>query len=401
MRELQSSWPRVLVLIGAGAAVALQIGKVPAALPALQLELGLSLVQAGWVVAIFSAIAASVAVFLGSTADRFGPLEVAVSGMTLTAIAGIAGGFASDGVFLLATRVLEGLGFILTTTSIPSLIIAATSDQHRKASLALWGTYMPLGSGIMLALSGPVLHYFDWRILWWFTSVLILLMAVPVYFAGRNVLKKPANTAQKTRMLENLLAALGRGSMLLALLFAIYAGLYLIVAGFLPLILIELNGFTPLSAASVSAVVVFCNVLGNGFSGWLHNHGIKFDRLIMIGSFGMAAGGSLIFASELAGHWRIAAAATFCMFAGLVPSSIFSESPNQAPHQGIMATVSGILMQGSAIGQLTIPPAAAALVAWYGAWSAAVPFMVGGAGSMVICTVALSRAAKSVDNRTD
>lgn len=390
---LHNSWPRVLVLIGAGAAVALQIGKVPAALPALQAELGLSLVQSGWVVAIFSVMAASIAVFMGSVSDRFGPLEMVISGMGLSALAGIAGSFSPDGVFLLTTRVFEGLGFILTTTSIPSLIIATASERNRKASLALWGTYMPLGSGIMMALSGPILHYTDWRVLWWITSILILLMAVPVFRAGRHARKQPGTPVSQTRFVEKLASALGRGPLLLATIFAIYASLYLIVASFLPLILIEHNNFTAFSAASVSAVVIFCNVLGNGFSGWLHNHGFRFDRLILIGGFGMAIGGSIVFIGDLAAPARIAAAAGFCFLAGLVPSSLFTESSNHAPHPSIMATVSGILLQGAAIGQLVGPPAAAVLVSWWGGWDAAIPIMISGAILMAACTMALIRKA--------
>ena len=46
----QTSWLKIIILISGGIAVALQVGKVPVALPYLQNELGISLVQAGWIV---------------------------------------------------------------------------------------------------------------------------------------------------------------------------------------------------------------------------------------------------------------------------------------------------------------------------------------------------------------
>ena len=95
------NWLRVTILIGAGAAVAMLVGKVPAALPELQAELGLSLVQSGWVIAIFNLVAAVTAVFLGTVSDQFGRLRVAISGMVLAALSGIAGGFVDSGTALL------------------------------------------------------------------------------------------------------------------------------------------------------------------------------------------------------------------------------------------------------------------------------------------------------------
>ncbi len=391
MDKIETSWLKVAVLIGAGAAVALQIGKVPAALPALQAELGLSLVQSGWVVAIFSVLAAGIAVFLGTVSDRFGPLRVAIVGMVVTAAAGILGGFVSTGNALLATRVIEGLGFILTSTSMPALIMLAAAERNRKSSLALWGMYMPLGSGIMLALSGPLLLYFDWRVLWWFTALLILLIAVPVHLVGRTLTKPVAAQTVRLDFGETLKSALGRGPVLLSVIFSVYAAQYLIVAGFLPLILIDLNGFTPFLAALVSAVVIFCNVLGNGFSGWLHNHGFGFLSLVLVGCFGMAVGGTLVFMPDIAGLWRVVAAAGFCGFAGLIPSSLFSEMPRHSKHQSVIATISGMLVQGAAIGQLAGPPIAAGLVAWYGDWSIAIPVMLVMAITAAVSAIVLSR----------
>ena len=374
------------MLIGAGAAVALQVGKVPAALPMLQDELGLTLVQSGWVVAIFSVVAAMGAVFLGSISDRFGPLQVAISGMVTSALAGFLGSFSPDGTFLLVTRVIEGLGFILTTTSIPSLIIAASTDRHRKAALALWGTYMPFGSGIMLALSGPILHVTDWNTLWVITSALILAMAVPVFLTGRSVSGSPEKSAQSSAFPQGLVAALGCGPILLAAIFAIYAGLYMIVVGFLPLILIEKSGYSALHAASIGAIVVFCNAAGNILSGWLHGKGVGFHRLILVGSIGTLIGGSVVFLDGVAAQWRIAGAMAFCGFGGLVPSSLFSESRNHTPDPRLLGTVSGVLFQGAAIGQLAGPPLAAGLAAWSGAWSLVVPLFIFGSLTMLACT---------------
>ena len=387
---LATHWPSVLVFIGAGMAVAFQIGKVPAALPALQSELGLSLIQFSWVVAIFSGVAALLAVFLGGLSERFGAGATIILGMVLTAGAGIVGGFAQSGTFLLATRFLEGLGFVMTITSAPSLIIAVASARNRKASLALWGMYMPLGTGLMLALSGPLLVWSDWRTLWWITAVMILVMSVPTLLASRHLKKGDSRPApDRGRQSGNLKHAFRTGPVLLSIIFALYAAQYLIIVGFLPILLIELNGLTAFAAATVCAVVVFLNAGGNALSGWFHNRGYRFSTLVLTGTIGMGICGALIFVPQIGASGRIAAAAGFSLIAGLVPSSLFSEMPRHAPQPGVLSAITGVLFQGAAIGQFLGPPAAAALVASFGTWLAAMPLMIACAASVAACVVFL------------
>ncbi len=393
---VKTSWLSVFVLIGAGAAVALQVGKVPATLPVLQKELGLTLVESGWVVAIFSLVAAGFAAFLGAIADRYGQLFVAIFGMLLTATAGIAGGFSPNGFVLLTTRIFEGLGFILTAVSIPPLIALAVSARHRRASLALWGSYLPVGSGLMLVMSGPLLYFFDWRILWWITALMILLFSIPVYRIGSKISREISNETTRPKLTEILKVASRPGPLLLAMIFAFYAAQYLIVAGFLPLILIELDGYSPVVAALVSAIVILLNAVGSAVSGWLHSRGHNPITLILVGCLVMAVGGGITFLQDISGLARIVAAGMFAGFGGLIPSSLFAEIPQHAPRQSFMASISGMLVQGAAIGQLAGPPIAAAFVAWQGNWQAAIPVMLIAAAITGCGTVMLSKIDKRV-----
>ena len=76
MPKSSNSWLRVLIFLGAGIAVALQVGKVPPAIPAIQNELNISLTEIGWIMGIFSLIAASSAALIGLLADRVGQLRL-------------------------------------------------------------------------------------------------------------------------------------------------------------------------------------------------------------------------------------------------------------------------------------------------------------------------------------
>ena len=66
---LRGAW----LVVAAGGVAALQVGKLPPALPALQAELGLSLVQSGFLLSMVQLAGLSLAVFMGllaGSADR-------------------------------------------------------------------------------------------------------------------------------------------------------------------------------------------------------------------------------------------------------------------------------------------------------------------------------------------
>ena len=105
---------RPSVIVGAGVVAALNFGKLPPALPALQAEFGLSLVQVSWMVSLFMIASALLGIAGGSIADRFDPRRVMVCGLLLMASSSAAGAMASTPAVLFASRAFESLGFLLT-----------------------------------------------------------------------------------------------------------------------------------------------------------------------------------------------------------------------------------------------------------------------------------------------
>ncbi len=65
-------WLAVAAALLAGYAGGIAMGKMAPAVPLLQREFGLSLVQSGWLIATFNAMAASGGLLFGVMADRIG-----------------------------------------------------------------------------------------------------------------------------------------------------------------------------------------------------------------------------------------------------------------------------------------------------------------------------------------
>jgi MFS family permease len=99
------------IVVLAGGVAALQVGKLPPALPALQAELGLTLVQSGFLLSMVQLAGMSLAVFMGLLADGMGLRRSMVRGLCLLALASGLGAFATSVTALLILRALEGVGF--------------------------------------------------------------------------------------------------------------------------------------------------------------------------------------------------------------------------------------------------------------------------------------------------
>ena len=104
---LRGAW----LVVAAGGVAALQVGKLPPALPALQAELGLSLLAAGVLLSMVQLAGLTLAVFMGVWADGMGLKRSMVRGLLLLALASAAGGMVHSVAWLLALRAIEGLGF--------------------------------------------------------------------------------------------------------------------------------------------------------------------------------------------------------------------------------------------------------------------------------------------------
>jgi MFS family permease len=147
------------------------IGKVPPALPAQRLELGLTLVESGFIATTFNVIGMFVGMFVGVLCDRFGHKRLGLAGLAVMCLAGLLGAAAWDFASLLASRFLEGVGFILFTVAGSALMAATADAAGRPKVMGLWSSYMPSGGSAAILLAPLILATWGWRGLWVTLSV--------------------------------------------------------------------------------------------------------------------------------------------------------------------------------------------------------------------------------------
>ena len=374
-------WGVVVVVFLAGLVAAGHIGMLPAALPAIRAELGLSLVAAGWVLSIFSIAAMLLGMIAGGCADLLGHRRIILASFAVLAAGAAAGAAVDSGPWLLAARALEGLGFVGVVVSAPSLIGQATRAADRRLALGLWGAYMPAGLGLLLLLAPALMDWLGWRGFWQAVAGVTLLWGGALWLALRG--ERPAAArAQPRDWGRDLGETLARpGLWLLALCFAVYSLPWMALMAWLPSYLVEQRGYGVALAAHLTVLVVLVNVLGNLLGGWLLQRGVPRWRLLVATGALSAVCGLGIFTDGVPDALRYALCLLFSGFGGMLPAAalagaqIFTPSPRQ------IGGANGMLVQGSAIGQLAGPPIVAVAVSAAGGWQ-------GGAWIFVACGLA-------------
>src|SRR5512145_2496760 len=141
--------------------------KVAPALPGLREELGLTLVESGFIATTFNVMGMLVGMLAGVLCDRFGHKRLAFTGLVVLSLGGILGAGAWGFGSLLFGRFVEGVGFILFTVSAVALMNAsAGTPRERAKALGLWSSYMPTGGSIALFAAPWLIAAWGWRGLW-------------------------------------------------------------------------------------------------------------------------------------------------------------------------------------------------------------------------------------------
>lgn len=367
---------RAWLVVAAGGVAALQVGKLPPALPALQAELGLTLVESGFLLSMVQLAGLTLAVFMGMLSDGMGLKRSMVRGLLLLALASAAGGLAHSVPVLLVCRALEGLGLLLVALPAPALIRRLVSPQQLSGMLGVWGAYMPTGTALALLVGPLFIPAWGWSAWWWLFALVSLGMAAWVW---QVIPVDPEAPVQPTAgVIERLRRTLGaRGPWLVALTFGMYSGQWLAVVGFLPSIYAA-AGVEGALLGTLTALAAAVNMVGNMASGRLLQRGWAPRSTLWFGFAAMALGSTLAFAAFTEGWpWlRFMGVLVFSGLGGLVPGTLFSLAVRLAPGEQQVAATVGWVQQLSALGQFIGPPAAAALAARAGGWQLTPVFTV-------------------------
>jgi len=379
------------VIFAGGLAAGALMTKVPPALPGLRADLGLTLVESGFLQTVMYLVGATVGVFGGALADRFGRKRFAFAGLVMMGAGGLIGAAAGSYYGLLASRFIEGLGFILFAVPAVALLVAAARPEDRPVALSIWSCYMPTGGTIALLVAPLALATLGWRSLW--IGLAAYTLACAALFAWR-VPGTPSGPRIGSRRL--LAESLTRpGVLALCLGFICYTGQWTSLMTWLPTFVVSERGASAEQAALLTAAFVAANVPGNLLGGTLLRLGLSRRSVMVFGAAAMGVTSLGLFWSAAPDGLRLTSLLAFSLLGGVIPAAIFSGTPVHARSPQHVGTTNGMIMQSSHLAQFSLPILVAWIASRLGGWSATLDTMLILAGLGVAAGLAVGRVERA------
>ncbi len=187
------------------------------ALPALQRDLGASGADLLWILNGYLLVLAALILEGGALGDRLGRKRVCMAGIGLFALASLGCGLAPSTAWLIAARVVQGVGGALLIPGSLALISAGFPAAERGRAIGTWSAATTL-----VTLGGPALGGWLADAGWWRAIFLLNLplAAVALLVLWRKVPETRDETATGSDWLGAVLAAFGLAALTFGLLTA-------------------------------------------------------------------------------------------------------------------------------------------------------------------------------------
>ncbi|ARP86372.1 MFS transporter [Bordetella genomosp. 9] len=350
-------WAITLVIV-AGVMSALHVGKGPIALPEMQRTFGRSPADLSSLLSVFAIVGVIGGMAAGVLAQRVGDRRVLIAGLVILALASFAGAAAPSYAWLLATRIVEGLGFLMVVVAAPAALNRLTPPERRSLVFGFWSTFMGIGIALSM-LAGPLLD--SWQRLWSLDGALSLGIAV---WVGLRVPGAPGTPKETQAGARSVLQS--RPTVLLGLAFAVYNLQFFGMMSFLPAFLMQQASLSMTQAGAVGAVTVLANAAGNVLGGIILQRGMTAAGLMGAAFLATGVLGALAFLPSMPAASVLVLCVAFSAAAGVLPATLLASAPRSAPAPHLAPMSLGLVMQGNYLGQVVAPVLAGALVAAFG-----------------------------------
>ena len=176
------------------------------ALPTLSRELNASTEQLQWITDAYTLIFASLLLVSGAISDRYGRRKILLIGLVLfgvgSAIVAVVGSINA----LIVVRALLGVAASLIMPATLSIINVTFSKEERPKAIAIWSLVFAVGMMLGPMLSGILLRYFSWHVLF---LINVPIAAISGWGCARYLGESRDESTPRVDMVGGLLSTIG------------------------------------------------------------------------------------------------------------------------------------------------------------------------------------------------
>lgn len=157
-------WMLTATVLGSGMAF-LDSTVVTVALPAIQGDLDTGLAGLQWIVNGYMVTLSALILLSGSLSDRFGRVRLFMVGVVVFALASALCTFAPTLEWLVAGRVIQGVGGALLTPGSLAILQAGFREDDRARAIGAWSGLTGVAAAVGPFVGGWLVQIGDWRLI--------------------------------------------------------------------------------------------------------------------------------------------------------------------------------------------------------------------------------------------
>ncbi|HEY5112070.1 MAG TPA: MFS transporter [Acidimicrobiales bacterium] len=171
------------VISGAQLMIVLDATVVNVALPTIHHALHFSRANLEWLITAYALTFGGLLLFGGRTGDLYGKRKMFMIGITIFAVSSLLGGFATDSIWLIITRGMQGIGGAIAAPTALSLIATNFPEgRERNRAMGVYAAMSGAGGAVGLLLGGILTSYVSWR---WIFFINVPIAALVLFLAPR------------------------------------------------------------------------------------------------------------------------------------------------------------------------------------------------------------------------
>jgi len=187
------------------------------ALPNIMAALNFNLDSVVWVSLSYMLPYGALLPLTGRLGDQFGAKRLYILGLVIFTIASFLCGTAASSVFMITSRIIQGIGACMILPNAMSIVAATFSPQERGQALGIWGAMAAAGSSLGPTIGGYLIDHFKWQSIFFsilplsFVGLSMALFLIPAAKTGSKTKIDYVGAFFLTTFLTLLLLALNRG----------------------------------------------------------------------------------------------------------------------------------------------------------------------------------------------